>query len=212
LLVSSFDAANNTVTCDTWGTPMKKASRLQGDVLIAVAALLISTVAALASVYQSRLIASQLSATIWPYLSVQTRYPGNGRMTVVLVNDGVGPALIRSARATFDGKLVTSWNEVLSQFIGDAKRASVHHAGFSATGIDQASIVRPGDQIQLLSLTATRGQRVVLAERKRLRLQFCYCSILNRCWSMDSEAQGRLPQDTASCPENESINAAPLNE
>jgi len=57
LLGSSFDVANNTVPAIHGDADEKR--------------LLISTVAALATVYQSRLIANQLSATIWPYLSVQ---------------------------------------------------------------------------------------------------------------------------------------------
>lgn len=179
------------------------------DLFIAVAALLISTVAALASVYQTRIFATQLSATIWPYLSVQTRYPGDGSMSVFLTNDGVGPALVRSASATFDGKPVSSWNDVFKDFIGDAKREH-RTAHVSATSVDQTTIVRPGESVLLLKLSASNGNVLVTRERNRLRLSFCYCSIQNRCWTMQSEAQGRPPADTSSCPQHQSIQAVPL--
>jgi hypothetical protein len=190
---------------------MAKEQRWNVDLLIALAALLISTVAAFASVYQTRIFATQLSATIWPYLSVQTNYPGDGSMTLWLSNDGVGPALIRSAKVTFDGKPITSWNIVFEQFIRDTQTGH-HTARISAAGIDQASIVRAGDRVRLLSLATPHGDELVTRERERLRLLFCYCSIQNTCWTIDSEAQGRPPNQTASCPQNESIKAVPLTE
>lgn len=191
---------------------MAKESRFQLDLIIAVSALLISTLAALASVYQSRLIASQLSAAVWPYLSVHTSYLGNGRVVVALSNDGAGPALIRAASATFYGKPIRSWNEVLQRFISDAKGRHTKSAHFGASGIDPASIVRSGDRIELLRLEALGDNRLVVNEIKRLRLHLCYCSILNRCWTMDSEEEDQPPQDTARCPANEAINATPLND
>jgi hypothetical protein len=188
---------------------MAREPRMNFDLLIALAALVISTIAALASVYQSRIFATQLSATIWPYLSVGTTYPGDGSVSVSLANDGVGPALIRSARATFDGRPISSWNDLLSSFVQDSKR-NHRSARFSATGIDQATIVRAGDRVTLLKLYVPHGDRLVTAERKRLRLSFCYCSIQNTCWTIDSELQGQPPADTASCPKNEAISAAPV--
>lgn len=190
---------------------MKIEKRLNVDLLIAVAALLISTIAALASVYQTRIFATQLSATVWPYLSVHTDYPGDGSMTILLNNDGLGPALIRSASLSYDGKRVAGWSDVLNDFLRHAKHAQHGKAQISATGVDQSSIVRPGEGIKLLRLSSSQGDTVVIAERKRLRLKFCYCSIQNRCWTIDSEVQGHPPVDTASCPQNESIYVGPLD-
>ena len=189
---------------------MKTEKRLNFDLMVALAALLISTIAALASVYQTRIFATQLSATVWPYLSVHTSYPGDGSMTILLNNDGLGPALIRSASVTLDGKRVGSWNDVLRDFFRQVKQTH-GKAHFSASGVDQSSIVRPGDGIKLLQLGSTHGDALVTTERKRIRLLFCYCSIQNRCWTIDSEAQGRPPVDTASCPQNEAIYAGPVN-
>jgi hypothetical protein len=138
---------------------MAKQPRVNFDLLIALAALLISTIAALASVYQSRIFATQLSATIWPYLSVQTQYPGDGSMSLSISNDGVGPALIRSARGMYDGRPISSWNEVLGNFMRESKN-NHQTAHFSATSIDPATIVRAGDRVVLLKLFASHGNQL----------------------------------------------------
>ncbi len=73
------------------------------DLVVALGALLISTVAALATVYQTRVIARQFSAAVWPYVSFDsTNSPNFTELDIR--NDGLGPAIIRAVKLSWDGK------------------------------------------------------------------------------------------------------------
>ncbi|MFY9665426.1 MAG: hypothetical protein WAK19_13335, partial [Candidatus Cybelea sp.] len=89
--------------------------RFRFDFIIAFCALLISTIAALASVYQTRVIGEQLSATVWPYLSIDRTFNPQA-VSLSITNYGLGPALIRSAEIELDGKKVRSWDAVIVEY------------------------------------------------------------------------------------------------
>ncbi len=80
----------------------EKAFRL--DLTVAVAALLISGVAAGASAYQTYVIRKQFSATVWPYLTYITSSSPDKFFELDISNAGIGPALIFNAVVTRDGK------------------------------------------------------------------------------------------------------------
>ncbi|MBV8375238.1 MAG: hypothetical protein JO302_06980, partial [Candidatus Eremiobacteraeota bacterium] len=81
------------------------------DFFIAIAALLVSALTAGTLIYQTHVIGAQYAAAIWPYLSVETTYDNPNGVTIALNNEGLGPALIHSARLSVDGKSVASWND-----------------------------------------------------------------------------------------------------
>jgi hypothetical protein len=70
---------------------------LRIDLLIAICALLISALTAAASLYQTRVIANQLSSSVWPYLGIaMSREPDTGHLSFAIANDGLGPAIVRT--------------------------------------------------------------------------------------------------------------------
>jgi hypothetical protein len=178
---------------------------LRLDLVIALVAVLISTIAAVATVYQSRIIADQYSATVWPYLSVTyTLRPD--RMDLVLRNDGLGPALIRSAQLRYNDRPVGSWNDFL-HITESAIPKHVHGAmSMTAADVNSSSIVRSGDTLLLLTLHATGGAHFhVQALRRSMSVQVCYCSLLGRCW-MTQRDEG-APRDIRACPAGQSISS-----
>jgi hypothetical protein len=88
------------------------------DFFIAIAAVLISAITAGTLFYQTRVIGDEFAATIWPYLSVGTAYDTGGE-TIEVANDGVGPALVRSAQLYVDGRKVRAWNDYLKALARD---------------------------------------------------------------------------------------------
>src|SRR5438270_2374307 len=83
--------------------------RFRFDLFIAVTALLVSTIAAAASVYQTHVIAQQTAiineqfgATTWPYLGFTSTY-SPGEISLELKNVGLGPAILRNVDITRDG-------------------------------------------------------------------------------------------------------------
>ena len=76
---------------------------VRADLLIALLALLISTLTATAAIYQGHVISNQLSVTVWPYITYKTTASDSG-IQLDVQNVGVGLAIIRGAMLSIDGK------------------------------------------------------------------------------------------------------------
>jgi hypothetical protein len=168
----------------------EKAFRL--DFFIAIAALLVSALTAGALVYQTRVIADQYAATIWPYLSVNGTFGPTGG-TLALENDGLGPALIESAQLSVDGKVVPTWNDLLQVLVYEPEiQAAVIHAAktnklvISSGSIGPSSTIRPGERRQLVSISYDVYVHPSVLSRHRIALDFCYCSLNRSCWTLHS--------------------------
>ena len=79
------------------------AKALRVDLIIALCALVVSCLAAGAAVYQGHVIASQLSVTVWPYVTFRES-SSNTYVEIDVQNVGSGPAIIGSAALYVDGK------------------------------------------------------------------------------------------------------------
>lgn len=182
--------------------------RFRFDLLIAISALLISTVAAAASAYQTYVVNQQFSAAVWPYLNFDTTTDvTNNFFKISVQNVGLGPAIIRSTSVTLDGRTVpqgpsaNALDTALDATVAETKRAYAGKHGVSMTlstsGIGRGDVVPAGASIALLQ---SRGVVVpfVLKQRKHLDIAICYCSILDRCWLR--RLSRPEPSGVRSCP------------
>ncbi len=124
------------------------------DLVIAVCALLISSVAAGASWWQARVLVvqtkvlqEQLGAQVWPYLSFSQSIDGDSaRLT--LANDGLGPAILRSATLTLDGRPQHNYVDMLHAVLGPhvlAREPHGEHIYFGVSDKTPGNVIRPGD-------------------------------------------------------------------
>jgi hypothetical protein len=197
----------------------EKAFRL--DFFIAIAALLVSTISALALIYQTRVIGAQYAATIWPYLSVDSTYSGTGEK-LVIENDGMGPALIRSAQLSLDGRKIRGWNDYFKVLLKDRttygyfadataaiKAGKVIQGSITTASLEPGETIRPGDSITLLDFTLP-GAPLKSMEKPTIELNLCYCSLNQSCWLL-RDAQhtfaGSEPQPVSQCGAATSIEA-----
>jgi hypothetical protein len=185
---------------------------LRFDTVVAVCALLASSVAAGAMVYQTRVIEEQFSATVWPYLGVDVDNFENS-VEVRLTNNGAGPALIRSARLILDGKPVSGWNDLIELIITDPSLKGKGRSSVRSSSVDASTAIRAGESRSLFSVQATNPQIIAAGKKHRLTLQFCYCSVNNRCWQLNDTLGAKtpqLPQAVNACAAASSITAEPL--
>ncbi len=181
--------------------------RFRLDFAIALGALLISSVAAVATVYQTRVIASEFSATVWPYVSFdETNSPT--MLELDIRNDGLGPAIVRSAKITWDGKPQASIEALFPALV-----AKDPH---TIAGIRAA--MRAGANLRLTTSTPTSGlvipantQRTVIKMEgaafvrafrpavKRFGLSLCYCSLTGSCWTESFQTRAAEPSSVRSC-------------
>ncbi len=188
--------------------------RFRFDLVVALCALLISGVAAAASAYQTYVIRQQYSATVWPYLTFISS-SSETFFSLTVSNDGIGPALIRTAVVSRNGKPIdVQANPSTSPAIfyailpernaAEADERTAHKHG--RTSVTVSSIVR-GDVIpagQTLQLLRVDGQFIthhIVANMRRFDLQICYCSLLGSCWIKRLWDPAVEPHAVASCPE-----------
>jgi hypothetical protein len=183
------------------------------DLMIGLSALLISGVAAASSAYQTYVIRSQFSATVWPYLNyVTTASPESFEFDVS--NPGIGPALIMSAVVTRDGKPVvlpaTPTNQpalqraVEPEFLeskADARKSHTHGASsMSVSSIVAGDVVPAGAKLMLLRVQGKFITRRLIANMRRIDLTLCYCSLLGDCWTKRLWDPSVKPVRVRSCP------------
>jgi hypothetical protein len=176
------------------------------DLLIAICALFISTLATGASWWQSRVVQQQLSAQVWPYLAFDVTLTSTpAALQLAIVNYGLGPALIRDIVIAVDGQPQHDMPAALAKIIGNPAALAVRKAAggpkatFELTSLDQGAVVRASETRTLVDVSGSPAlaQRLIAAQQ-RLDMRVCYCSILEQCWRVALSDPGGQPQ-AATC-------------
>ena len=194
---------------------MGEDGRLRIDLFITICAVAIAAIASGASVYQSYVIRQQYDSAVWPYLSfVVSRDPAQASFVEAdLRNDGLGPALIRSAVVTVDGKPVASVDAAVAPLMHDAvlsQRHAPHPTKLSNLNstIAAGDVIPAGRSIQLLKAEGAPFVERVVAAAPHLDISICYCSLTQRCWIKGFAEQAAQPHEVRFCPVDSRPNAA----
>jgi len=193
------------------------------DLLIAVCALLISSLASAASWWQARLLSQQtrvleeqLGAQVWPYVGVSSGI--NGVTVMISVeNSGLGPAVIRSETASVDGVPKAAMIDVLHAVLGPhlrKRKPHGEHLGLALNTLGLGGVLRAGASTALLTLRSKHFAGLFLQASKRISSRICYCAIVpGQCWFTDSWTNGD-PRPVPACPEiaNDLMHASPADE
>lgn len=178
---------------------------LRFESVIAICALLISALTGATIIYQTRILQNQYAAAIWPYLSVDTSVTDPRHVKVDVTNDGLGPALIRSAQLFVDGRRVPSWESFTSLLARGLPRGA---ATFSSSSINASTTIRPGDTHALIGVKLGPNVSPNVLRTHRIELKFCYCSLNDSCWTLHAApgtVTGEYPQRVRSCPIDKGI-------
>jgi hypothetical protein len=149
------------------------------DLLIALAALVVSGLTASAALYQSKVFSDQLSATVWPYL-------------LILENNGAGPAIVVGAQLLVDGKPQPSVVRALPLLA--IKKTSHSKFSYVSGSVGLGQVIRAGAAATVLKISAPNIRARLAAAYARVRMDVYYCSLLNRCWVVRLHSTDR-PQE-----------------
>ena len=128
---------------------------------------------------------------------------GNTDISLTLTNNGVGPAILGPIEIRYRGQPIATPVDLLERCCGatDARGLSF------ATSPSSRIAIRPGESIEIVSLPRTPASekvwRAFNAERWKLAVRSCYCSIFNDCWVIEG-MQG-LPKPVNKCPADWSL-------
>jgi hypothetical protein len=166
--------------------------------VLSVVGIFIAGVALFAALTESEAVRRQTAAAVWPYvqLSVEDHLSANAAVfELSLTNAGVGPAHIRAMRVTFHGQAIPTWHEAVSAIDKDGPAFSQMFAN--------NRVLRPGEHVTIFG---TRAPALVQALQeavatKSTAVEYCYCSIFDDCWTVDSRAAAAGPAVVRSCPD-----------
>ena len=170
----------------------KRDSAGRTDLLIALCALIVSTLTAAAVIYQGRLLSNQLSVSVWPYVAFQTTVSETA-IQLDVQNVGAGPALIRSAVLLIDGMAQPSLGAGLRQL----GYHHVHGDDVTLSSIGPGEVLRAADTVTIARIRSRQFAQKAAILQKRVRVHVCYCSILGDCWLAQSEVES--PVTVKSC-------------
>lgn len=174
-------------------TPNRATRKRNWDALAATLAALIGFLALIVSGYTAYIQRQQVRAQVWPYLLVGYADP---ERSMIVLDKGTGPAIVRSVEVLVDGKHYLRWNEVLAA-LGVERPQEHEHSTISN------NVLSAGERLVMMSIPDDTRYKAFLAQSAhRLATRICYCSTLGECWiNVRGEGRDRPPaQAVARCP------------
>lgn len=157
------------------------------------------------------LVASErqlVAASSWPSVQIQENdsVPGGGEdsgVTLMLTNEGIGPAKIETFEALWKGQPQRSLTELVHTCC-----AAAAPTGFDASYATTHGIVlRPGQSQNFIVFPRNARDQALLAalvpEMHNLTFRYCYCSAFNDCWLATDIFEGPknlTPPQVRVCP------------
>lgn len=163
------------------------------DALAATLAALIGFLALIVSGYTAYIQRQQVRAQVWPFMLVGYSDVDH---SIVVLNKGTGPALVRSVEVLVDGKPLPKWSAVL-EALGVARPDDYGQSTISG------NVLSPGERLVIVSVPDdVRYQQFRAEATRRLTTRICYCSTLGECWMHLSGDRDDEPdvRSVDSCP------------
>lgn len=139
----------------------------------------------------------QMSET-WPYISYGTSNAtpdGIKEISMVLANNGVGPARLEAMELIYKGRKMRNPREFLRACCAGEQR-------FDFMSSPVVGVLRPGDKTEFIRLPRRQENAAIWdklnTERWSAVIHSCYCSIFGDCWVYDSSKTA--PESVKECP------------
>jgi len=204
------------VTTDTENTPVNRDEQVPSaadtpgaeqafvrltfwQTVLSLVGVFIAIVALYAALSESEATRKQTAAAVWPFvqLTINDHLSETGaEFRISLTNAGVGPARMRSMRVLFGGEPIRDWHHAM---------ALTGEEGTHRLGQNYVSrrVLIPGETIDMVSTM----DRVLVEKflgtlaRGGNTITYCYCSIFDECWVIDSEKDLQTPDPVVECPD-----------
>ncbi len=169
------------------------------EILVGIAAILLSCGALVVSVFQAQILREQQGATVWPRLSVSAGQLDD-TFLYQLRNDGIGPAIVREARFSAHGRTTEQLSELLYRDVLGPMGDTSYAAGKISTTVAPGMVLRPGDELPLFQTqhSAVLGDRLsAFVQDSSFHARILYSDVYGTCWRVDNadvRAAGRCAE------------------
>jgi len=149
-------------------------------------AALIGLLALCVSAYTASIQRQQAKAQVWTHLMFAN---SDTEQALLVLNKGVGPALVGSFRVYVDGKPQRNWDGVMAA-LGMSTPESLEQSTVSR------SVIAANEKIDYLKLGEKADWKAFHALKSRVKVRACYCSVLDECRVYDERAKRREDAET----------------
>lgn len=168
------------------------------NTILAVAGVFTGAIALYAAITEADAVRRQSAATVWPFVQFElSNYIDDEGpyFAVILKNAGVGPAKISTLRFIVNGEARKNWQEVVEVLVPDTDISF-------GNSYARNRVLRPGEELILIQSTDALLYEPFLAAANDSKnsLAYCYCSIFDECWLVDSRNNLQQPRQVESCP------------
>lgn len=156
---------------------------------------------------QAQIMRKEQHANVLPIISVQAGFSSDAethQMLMAVENNGVGPALIKSAELRIGDLSLDSWSAMTDDLLPEALTTDYSTSFSSAIGA-----ISDGGERELMRVNWPRTDEVdqgfltlkkaVFSGESTTDLIVCYCSVFDRCWITDRSTADD-PQRVETCP------------
>lgn len=176
--------------------PPHKGSRLPRwlEWTTAISALVISICSIGIALYNANIESKLLKANSYPYLmsEVSDATPeGPERLTVELLNNGVGPADERSLKVKLGGHYVTDIDSFIRTAMGPAATPQAMELLRNLHDNEPTRFVAGKDHVTIFRIDRTPQNARYWQQlddgmnAKHISVEFCYCSVFEECWAVE---------------------------
>lgn len=167
--------------------------------VLSLVGVFIAVVALYAALVESAAVRQQTAAAVWPFVQLMIEDYDTGEQagfSLSFKNVGVGPARVRGISLVIGGEAMHDWSHIVEAVGGDP--ASPVNRNFL-----RGRVLPPDGRVELIGTNAPELARKLQAAiaRPDKHIRYCYCSIFDECWLVDSQRDPQYPQPVASCPD-----------
>jgi len=169
-------------------------------IFVTIPTFVISLTLAYATYVQADATRKIQQSETWPYVSYGTDNSspdGKPEISMSLTNNGVGPARLEAMQFFYNGKPVANPRDFLNL-------CCAWNSNFVFMSEPVTGVLRPGQQTKFIRLARTDANSAIWerlnAERWKVVVRSCYCSVFDDCWVADNRK--KRPEPVKSCPAN----------
>ena len=145
-------------------------------------ALVISVSALIVSIIETNILKEQQKVTVWPYLNIGATYNSDG-VFLMLKNNGVGPAIIKSVEVAHQGQKVKDWEALLQIF---SPNNTISYDDIRVNEFNN-TVVKAGDEIRVFGVYWNEETRPLAMKFSNIDFKICYCSVAGDCWELKNK-------------------------
>ena len=163
----------------------KPRKRLNTEMIVAIAAIVVSIMTLFVYIYQARIMMDQQHTSVWPYVEwTMTRYNEEAQeFYISVINKGVGPALVKETHLYLGDTLYTfgEYRKFMANLIGEGNRDAL----WIMYSVVDNRVLAPGEEVKIFHVKNWKDVRIPAFDFKRITYDICYCSIYDDCWTTD---------------------------